>query len=288
MSRRLVGRGIVAASSTLALVAYGLGAPPAGASTPYPNGTLFIADQSCSCVWEQISYNSEPSYVGGSDEADEDVALDSSGDLFWTQAENGNIEELSPTEGLKTIANAGQPYGVAVDQNGNVYYGADGGLYGLPSGGSPKVISTGYEFTSLAIDGNGDIYGISSHELVIIPAGTSAGGAVDVPGYDDLTSLRLDDNNDVYASTGDGDNAVEFEVGSMDPVNFGSISGFTQGVAVDDEGDVFVGEPSADPGDGIVYEINTSGTPTARSPVPAGWPCTRHRCRRLVPPRRQA
>ena len=125
------------------------------------------------------------------------------------------------------------------------------------SGGSPTFVTGAYGvFTSLAVDGNGNLWGAGgSAELVLIPHGSTTGEIVSVPGYGYFNGVRLDAANDLYASTG-GAVAVELPTGSTTPTTFGSGISYTEGVAVDGSGNVFVGQSSTVPGYGKVYEIS--------------------------------
>jgi hypothetical protein len=268
MRRTLVGTGIVAASLLGALTVSGMAAAPAGASSPFPVGTVLIADQNCSCIWEQQPAG-EATYLAGNDEADEDVTMDASGELFWTQALNGDVQELTRTDGIQTLTTASSPFGIAVDQQGNVYFGAGGSvLYKLVPGGTPTpVLNTVGVITSMVADGNGDLYAIASNELIVIPVGSTTATTVDVPGNADLTSVRLDADNNVYLSNGGGDDALELPAGTVTADVLGNVGGFTQGLAVDDSGNVYVGEPSGEAGDGAVWKI-TDGTATQYSDGP--------------------
>jgi hypothetical protein len=234
-------------------------------SGPYPNGTMFVADQNCACVWEVPAGGGSPSIFAGVGESPQDVTFDSSGDLFWTQAQDGTVDELVPGGSAHAVATGfSSPWGIAVDGSGDLYVAAFGGpggqpegLYEIPSGGSPTfVTSFGGVFTSLSIDGNGDLWGADgSAQLVLIPHGSTTGEVVTVPGYGYINGVRFDASNDLYASTGSG-SAVELPTGSTMAATFGSGLSYTQGVAVDGSGNVYVGQSSTVPGYGKVYEIS--------------------------------
>ncbi|MGA2208637.1 MAG: Ig-like domain repeat protein [Acidimicrobiales bacterium] len=238
-------------------------------ATPAP-GTMYIADQSCACVWEVTPGGGGPYVYEGVDESPQDVAIDSSGDLFWTQADNGEIEELTSGGDVETLASGlDVPWGITVDSSGDVFFGAFGGPSGGPAGlyelvggsGTPTLITSDYGvFTSLAVDGNGDVYGADSAEqLVVIPPG-SQGTVVDVPGVSEVNGVRLDGSDDIYASTAFGDDAIELPAGSNSVTTFGTGLNYTEGVAVDGAGDVFVGQPASVSGYGKVYEVSGGNT----------------------------
>jgi hypothetical protein len=231
---------------------------------------MYIADQTCACVWEVTPGGGGPYKYEGVGESPQDVAVDSSGDLFWTQAQNGEIEELTSGGDLETLASdLYVPWGIAVDSSGDVFFGAFGGpasgpagLYELVGGsGTPTLVTSDYGvFSSLAVDANGDIYGADSAEqLVVIPPG-SQGAVVDVPGVSEVDGVRLDVSDDIYASTASGDDAIELPRGSDSVTTFGTGLNYTEGVAVDGSGDVFVGQPASVSGYGKVYEVSGGNT----------------------------
>jgi hypothetical protein len=260
-------RRVAALISMVSLVFLGVtfNAGMAAASSPYPNGTMFIADENCACVWEVPAGGGSPSFFAGGSESPQDVVFDTAGDLFWTQAQDGTVDEVSPGGSAHAVASGfSSPWGITVDGSGDIYVAAFGGpggqpegLYEIPSGGSPMFVTGAYGvFTSLAIDGNGDLWGAGgSAELVLIPHGSTTGEIVTVPGYGYINGVRLDAANDLYASTGSSDVAVELPSGSTTPASFGSGLSFTEGVAVDGSGDVFVGQSSTVSGFGKVYKI---------------------------------
>jgi hypothetical protein len=234
-------------------------------SGPYPNGTMFVADENCACVWEVPAGGGSPSLFAGVGESPQDVVFDGAGDLFWTQAQDGTVDELVPGGSPHAVASGfSSPWGIAVDGSGDIYVGAFGGpggqpegLYEIPSGGSPTFVTGAYGvFTSLAVDGNGNLWGAGgSAELVLIPHGSTTGEILSVPGYGYINGVRLDAADDLYASTGSAV-AVELPTGSTTPATFGSGISYTEGVAVDGSGNVFVGQSSTVPGYGKVYEIS--------------------------------
>jgi hypothetical protein len=258
----------VAALAVLCIAGPALTAPDAGAISPsYASGTMFVADQTCACVWE-IPPNGSPGIFAGANESPQDVVTDAAGDVFWTEAQSQTVQELPAGGSEKTLVSGIEAWGVAVDASGDVYFGSftgpDGaGLYELPSGGTtPNLVTSSYGvFTSLAVDGNGDIWGgDSAANLVYIPHGSSTGIEVAVPGYGYINGVRFDGADNLYLSTGFGDAALELPAGSGIPTAFGSGLGYTEGVAVDASGDVFVGTPSGVSGFGKVYEFPSSGS----------------------------
>jgi hypothetical protein len=249
-----------------AVAAIGLAAPDASAwaspsTSPYSAGTLFVADQNCSCVWKVLP-NQSPQVFEGANESPQDVVLDAAGDLFWTEANDGAVNELTAGGTFQTLASGVNPWGIGVDQTGDVYFGSFSptpGLYEIPSGGgSPTLVTSQFGvWTSVAVDGDGDIWGAGgSANLVMVPHGSTTGVVVTVPGVGYINGVRFDANNDLFVSTGFNDVAAEVAAGSTSTTTFGSGLGYTEGVAVDASGNVFVGQSSTVPGFGEVWKIS--------------------------------
>jgi hypothetical protein len=244
-----------------------LGAATASAAGPYAAGTMFIADQNCPCLWQvPPGGTSSPTVFDAYEESPQDVAVDAAGDVYWTQLENGTIDERPAGGADKVLATGFTPFGIAVDGSGDVYFGtfsgpSGAGLYEIPTGGSPTLITSRFgAFSSLATDGNGDIWGVGdSDNLVVVPPGTS-GEEVNISGVS-FDGVRLDGSNDLFASTAAGDSAIELTPGSVTAATVGTISDYADGVAVDGSGDVFLGHPSGEVGFGQVSEIPSGGSP---------------------------
>jgi hypothetical protein len=267
-----------AALAVLGLASPAITATPAGAAGPYTPGTMFVADQDCACVWQIAPGGSEQTVWQGINESPQDVVTDAAGDVFWTQDEPGigEVVEYTAAGSLVTwTTSLRYPWGVAVNSAGtDVYVGAVGGpgagqangLYELTSpGATPTEITGTYgEFTSLAVDGNGDLYGASGGDsLVEIPAGSSTGAVVDVPGgsspgeYSEVNGVNLDAADNLYTSDAYGDNAVELPAGSATSSPLATGLNYTEGIAVDTNGNVFVGQPETVTGYGKIFEISS-------------------------------
>lgn len=244
----------------------------AGASTPpgpYQDGTMFIADQSCACVWEvPPGGTSSPQSFAGSGESPQDVAVDPAGDLFWTQLQDGTVDERAASGTITVLASGFTPTGIAVDGSGDVYFGSFGagstvaGLYEIPAGGSPKLVTSRFgEISSLAVDGNGDVWAVSgSNNLIVVPPG-GQGEELSVAGLYP-NAVRLDSSDDLIMSTAYGDSAALLAPGAVSATTIGQIPAYADGIAVDGSDDVFVGAPSSSYPYGKVYEVTPGGTAT--------------------------
>ncbi len=254
---------LLAALSPLLVVSH------AGATSPaWTAGTVFIADQGSAgggALW-QLPPGGGPGFLeSGSVQS---VATDAGGDAFWTDC-NGFVEELPAGGSPILLTTASCPTGIAVDASGDVFFGAFGvsgvggqGLYEIPSGGSPVLVTSGAgEFSSIAIDGNGDIWGAgSAAHLVLVPHGTSTAVVVTVPSYGYINGVDLNGSNDLFVSAGPYDVAAKLPVGGGPSVSYGTGLSYATGVVVDGGGDVFIGQPATSPGFGKVVEVASGGS----------------------------
>lgn len=267
---------VMSIAGTVGVSAQVLGSHPAGAAGPYASGTIFVADQNCGavnpypgpgCLWEIPPGGSPHEFAYGSDNP-QDVAIDSAGDLFWTESTDSAVRELTAGGSELTLASGVSPWGIATDGTHvwfGAFSGADGaGVYEVPAGVSdstPTYVTGSFGVaTSLAVDGNGDVWGAGgSDQLFVVPAGSTSAFQVSLPSPDtSVTGVALDANNDVFVSDGYGDTAAELQPATGTVTTFGSGLNYTKGVAVDGSGDVFVGQPSGEPGYGKVYELSGS------------------------------
>lgn len=268
--RRMAGLGgrTTAAVAVAVVAGAGLVLPlsgPAGANTP---DTLYVADQNCACVW-LVPSSGQPEIYEGIDESPQDVAVDTSGNLYWTEIQDGAVRELTSSDQLVELASGFEPWGIGVDGSGNVFFGTFGasgggsGLYEIPSGGSAQQLTDfGGAWTSVAVDGNDDIWGVGgSDDLLLFPAGASGPVQVELPGASGVTGVRLDADDDLFATTGFGDSAVELPAGATSSTVLASLGQYTEGIAVDTSGNVFVGQPSTVTGYGKVYEVTPGNSP---------------------------
>jgi hypothetical protein len=152
-----------------------------------------------------------------------DSAVGSGPVLLTAPSEGSDIYAYAPGGGTATVfAAVNNPYGLAIDGNGDVYTGANGGttLEELsPTGTVLKTIANNVDVESLAISGAGDLFEADGNTGTVIEY--TPGGAVST-----FASLAVTNGND--------------------------------GMAFDNAGDLYVTYVTPKHGGGI-YEISTSG-----------------------------
>jgi hypothetical protein len=272
--------GALAVAGTIGISAEALGTPPAGAAGPYSAGTIFVADQNCGyvnpnpapgCLWEIPPGGSPQEFAYGYGENPQDVAVDAAGDLFWTESSDGAVRELTAGGTELTLASGVSPWGIATDGT-HVWFGSftgsrGQGVYEVPAGvanSTPAFVTGAFGVaTSLAVDGNGDLWGAGgSDELFVVPAGSVIAFPLSLPSpASDANGVQLNAADDVFVSDAFGDSGAEFDPATGAVTTFGSGLGYTEGVAVDGTGDVFLGQTATVPGYGKIYKFS-GGTQT--------------------------
>jgi sugar lactone lactonase YvrE len=205
------------------------------------------------------------------------VAVDSSGNVYIADTNNGAIEEWSAaTQQVTPLVSGGlsQPLAVAVDGSGNVYI-ADTGNNAIKewSPATPTNVATlvtGLAGPSgVAVDGAGNVYFADTGNNAIkewSPLTTSVATLVST-GLSGPTGVAVDVGGNVYfADTG---NAAIKEWSPATPTNVATLvsSGLSQpvGVAVDGAGNVYI----ADSQSNVIAEWSAA-TQQATALVPAG------------------
>ena len=225
-------------------------------------GDLFIADEyNCrirevnlsSGVITTVAGNGTPAYSGDNGPATAaeldypaSIAVDSAGDLFIADTNNGVVREVNLSTGIITTAatKLHQLTGVAVDPAGDLFI-ADGG-YVSETNHVTGAIST--------VAGNGT-WGYSGDD------GPATAAELAYP-----TGVAVDSAGDLFIADEGSSRIREVDVstGVITTVAGGGIAGdngrataaeldYPSAVAVDSAGDVFI----ADCGDNVVREVNT-------------------------------
>ena len=203
------------------------------------------------------------------------VALDGKGDLFIADENNNRIREVNLSTGvITTVAGNGTagfsgdgqqaasaelnaPFGVAVDSQGHLFIGdagndrirevnlttgvistvAGNGTYGFSGDSGPASAAELNIPEGVAVDSQGDLYiaDSSNHRIREVIA---AGGAITPSSV--ITTVA---GNGTRGYSGDGGPATSAELK------------FPKGVAVDSQGDLFIGDTS----NGVIREVNAAG-----------------------------
>ncbi len=252
---RTFSGGILASSALIAgAMLPGATRALAGPETlPWTPGTVFVAAAGIryddgEVVALSPGGGSTPLYFG----EPEDVAVDSSGDVFWPDCNTGAVYEYSPTLGESVVDDSLDcPEAVAVDPVtdslliGSFQSGEN--LLSHPlSGGADTVLLPGNAPQSIAVDGQGNIFYVAgSDQLFMLPAGSTT--PVEVPIPVETQAVRLDASGDLFLATVFGDNVAE-----VDPSNpttdtgFGTGLQYVDGSAVDAEGNVYAAAVNTD------------------------------------------
>ncbi|WP_183575541.1 gliding motility-associated C-terminal domain-containing protein [Mucilaginibacter sp. X5P1] len=268
---------------TVAATNYGPGNTIAkGFQNPYglsmdEQGNMFLADAGYAQIFK-ITDNGAVSVLAGSYENDSfadgtglaadfyhpfDAAVDGSGNVYVADMGNNRIRKITPSGIVTTLAGGGlpgnangigmvasfsQPYAVAVDQSGNVYVSDVGNAL-------IRKISPAGVVTTLA--GSGTI-------------GNTNGTGV-AASFKGVVALTVDNLGNVYAD--DTYNNLIRKItpagvvttlagsglkGATDGVGTAASFNFSEGITVDDAGNVYV----ADSGNGTIRKITSSGVVT--------------------------
>jgi sugar lactone lactonase YvrE len=188
------------------------------------------------------------------------VAVDTSGNVFFVDALAGAVKEIVAAGGYATVKPLGggfiAPQGVAVDVSGNVFV-ADAGNYGgaavkkIPPNcvASSCVITLGsgfsfYQPTAVAVDGSGNVFVADLIGTVYeIPATGSVKTLGD--GFSTPQGVAVDGSGNVFVAETGYSAVREIPVGCTTSGCVKTLGGgfsYPQGVAVDGSGNVFVAD----------------------------------------------
>ncbi len=215
-------------------------------------------------VGPQIAFGSAPqaTLVSGGGTNFLGVALDATGDVFYTRASGTSVSELQAPGSTQISVGAGlaNPNGVAVDGAGNLFVGTGGAssIVEVPQGaGSQTTVGSGLSNpTGVAVDAAGDLF-IADTSLGYV-AEVPAGGGQQAQVGNGLASpngVAVDGAGDVFIADTANARVLEVPAGGGSSSTLGSGFLTPTGVAVDAAGDVFV----ADPGLTYVVQIPAGG-----------------------------
>ena len=196
------------------------------------------------------------------------VAVDSAGSVYLADASNNTIRKVTPAgvvttlagragsasfaDGSGTVARFNEPFGVAVDDSGNVYV-ADSSNNAIR-----KVTSGGIVTTVAGGNGPGSTDGTGTAAKLDEPRGVAvdSSGTIYVADYDNHLIRKITAAGVVTTLAGSAD--VE---GSADGAGSAARFRGPMGIAVDSSGVVYV----ADTGNRSIRRISTSGAVTTLS-----------------------
>ena len=221
------------------------------ATSPWTAGTLFIADQGLHNGNDGAVYSLAP---GGSPSTIAagtitDVNADSAGNVYFSDCNSGKAWEYMPSvPSFTDLGTFNCPTAIAVDNAGNRLIGdfnGGGSLWMVPAGGgAPTLLESGFEPSSLQVDGAGNIWMAQGSNRIAVMVGGAA--PILIQGLADegsTNSIRLDSQGNVFASTSFFDNAIEIPTDGSATTTFGSGSDFSHGIATNGAGTVFIGKP---------------------------------------------
>jgi len=224
------------------------------------------------------------------------VAVDSSGNVYVTDAENNTVKKITVTGGCSTdcvITTLGSGVifgslsGVAVDSSGNVYVADRGDNMGIAAavyqivvtGGcttncTVNQLGSGFSAPSgVAVDSSGNVYVADSGNNAVYQIAVTGGCTTDCvvttlgSGFGTPSGVAVDSSGNVYVA--DSGNSAVYQIAvtggcttncmviSLDPV------GSPTGVVLDSSGNVYV----ADRGNGTVEKITVTGGCTTNCTV---------------------
>ncbi len=215
-----------------------------------------------------FQYSTDPTFaptdqsiLGSGSGYPDGVAVDSVGDVFLADDDDGDVREVKPDGSIVTIASGfSTPQGVAVDAAGDVFVADTGNnaVYEVTPGpdGTTTTFASGLAGpTGVAVDSAGDVFVAELGNNAVEEFEPNQTIETIGSGFNEPSGVAVDSSGDVFVADS-GNNAVK-EVtpdGSIETIGYG-FSGPT-GVAVDSSGDVFV----ADSGNNAVEEVKPNGS----------------------------
>ena len=231
-----------------------------GAATSGPvSGSLLVADNGTSTVYDVPPGGSNILTVGNSVNNPYAVAVDAAGDVYVDNIFSNSIEEFT-TFGTDEQIGSGlsEPTSVAVDNAGNVYVADLGNarVVEIPANGAPETtIATGFSPWGVAVDSAGDVFvsDQTHNQILEIPAGGGTPVTV-VSNITDPYGIALDASNNLYVALNDLGEVVEVPAGTnTQHVLASNVAAI--GVSVDTSGNVYVPDANT----GVVEEYPVGG-----------------------------
>jgi hypothetical protein len=211
-------------------------------------------------------------YVPGRDP--NSVAVDSAGDIYYTDDESDSVWEALPNGTTNLLASGvSEPLGIAVNAAGDVYFtdGAHGQVKEIEPGGTIITIASGFSLPwGIAVDGSGDIY-VADYSANSVTEILPSGSRLDIGGFQAATAVAVDNAGDVFVTSNfngiDGTAYERLADGTVRTIGSGYQTAL--GIAVNNAGDVFVSDANGH----YVHEIFPNGNSvTITTPGMLGTP----------------
>ena len=227
-------------------------------------GNLFVADSGS--IYEFNSSGIRSTYTAGfglPKEIINDLAFDSSCNLFGSEGYYGCIYKCTPNRRLSILRTDLHSTALAFDSSGTLF--ASGFLFGSPGiykiapDGAPSAFATGYAARSLAFDRSGNLFadnwddeGLPPQSIVqFTPTGTKSTFAT---GLNQPVGLAFDSNGNLFEADLGSGNIYKF---APDKTRSTFATGLNRParLAFDSSGNLFV----ADCGSGNIYRFTPKG-----------------------------
>jgi len=231
-----------------------------------------------------------------------DMAMDASGDLYYSTAMGNAVEEIPAVNGILSPSMTRSlgsgfdvPCGIAVDTSGNVYVAnflnntveeivAVGGS--IPASPTIRILGSGYNMpAAVAVDSRGDVYVTDYNnnalkEILAVDGSIPSSPTIETLGtFGEASAVVLDGSGDIFVadSVNNGANVIELTpTGNFGQVNVGATSSSAISMAFTfDSGGTLGGISVLTQGTtGLDYANAGTGTCTAGTMYAAGQSCT--------------
>jgi sugar lactone lactonase YvrE len=232
-------------------------------------GDLFVVDNSGSQVVKIAAATGAQTTIGSGLKNPTGVAVDGAGDVFIADAGNNRVVVVPADGGPQlTVGASGlnTPVQIAVDSAGNLYIVDNGNarVVKVSADGSPlTTVGSGFaNLQGVAVDASGNVYiADNSNEMVVkvTPGGTQttvASGLIP-------TQLAVDLAGDLFIADDGGVRELPAGASSLVNITGTMVTGYGQGVAVDNAGRLFVSVA----GQKTVSEVMTGSVDFGSLPV---------------------
>jgi glucose/arabinose dehydrogenase len=197
------------------------------------------------------------------------IAVDSHGDIFYSDEFGGNIGEIK-TDGTRLTFATGlnDPVGLAFDLTGNLYVGAIATVYKFSPSGDRTVVASHLDggAIGLAVSKSGDVFASTPGDGqlgsgAIYEISTNSTVSVFATELSRPTALTFDASGNLFESDAGTGRILEF---TPDGMQTAIVSGLRNpiGLAVDAVGNLFAVDTDSAGNNSVVYEFNSQGRST--------------------------